>query len=568
MDLKQIKVPDDSWPGKRNILLLKLKPEGLAGAFVSSCIACGFIFLFFGFAFVQGNSVFWRTEVDDVTQYVAGFNFFFTSPWQNPLLAFDALNYPRGTLVTFVDAIPLYSIILKLLIPQAWAPFNPYGFWVTLCFLLQAIGAWWIARELKASSWVFLLTLVCLLLSFPAFLARLSHTSLMSHWLLLFALALYLKSRRSEIWPTQAWSILCLVAFYVNIYLFTMVCGVFGCAWLSATQHRALVRVRALLWPIALLAVTAYFAMWPLPSGKPMSEWGFGFYSMNILSPWVGGYILPSVVSWLGLGPTFDFFTGGPGQSEGFNYLGLGVVMLLCWSGSSILKRIKDHKSLSAMLLILCIYALSNQVWFGSLVVIDLKYPGFLVPLTSQFRASGRFFWLVGYVLLVFVLYKTYQRNSPKLFASIACGVMLLQVIDLNRVYKELSSKLNHEQAQIIHADQWDAALGSDSKVLYVYPKFKCGKDHQKSVLPLMKYASERNLKLNTGYIARYTPDCSDMKEEIANSNPEISAYVIVQDFNGDIVKLETFFPASWPVRCQFIDFANVCRVNSRKAIQ
>jgi hypothetical protein len=131
-----------------------------------------------------------------------------------------------------------------------------------------------------------------------------------------------------------------------------------------------------------------------------------------------------------------------------------------------------------------------------------------------------------------------------------------------------LNLKLNHEQAQIIHTDQWDSALGDDSKVLYLYPKFKCGLDHQKSLLPLMKYASERKLKLNTGYIARYTPDCFDMKDEISKSDPAISAYVITQDAIRDVVKLETIFPASWSVRCQYVDFANVCRVTSLKAIQ
>ena len=115
--------------------------------------------------------------------------------------------------------------------------------------------------------------------------------------------------------------------------------------------------------------------------------------------------------------------------------------------------------------------------------------------------------------------------------------------------------------AVVMNTAQWDAALGSEVRVLYAYPKFKCGKDPQNTLLPLMKYASERQLKLNTGYIARYTPDCLDMKAEVALSNPATSAYVLSSGALAAGVSPETIFPSSWSVRCEAIDFAQVCRV-------
>jgi len=540
-------------------------PEGMVGLLFSATIAFLFVGFVFGQDFVAGHSVYWRTEVRDVTQYVAGFNFFFNSPWHSPWLSFDALNYPQGTLATFVDAIPIYAFLLKLLLPAEWAPFNPYGAWVGLCFLLQAVGAWWIAKELRVNSWVFLITLMVLLLNFPALLDRIGHISLMSHWLLLFALALYLKTQKQSEWPLKSWTTLCFLAFFINIYLFVMVCGVFASAWLSAINPSAINRAKALWVPALTLLVTALLAMWPLPGGNPSPEFGFGFYSMNLASPWMGGNTL-SLPTWLGLNPIAGFtYVGGPGQYEGFNYLGLGVLLLMLTSTWRMLQSVERHKALFALLVVFTAYALSNHVMWGQYTFFEIKCPEWLLPLTSQFRASGRFFWLVAYTLLILSLYKTYQAFKPSQFSLLALGMIVIQVFDLQGVYQGLSFRLHREDPPVMNASQWDEALGTDVRVLYAYPKFKCGKDPQNTLLPLMKYASERHLKLNTGYIARYTPDCHDMKAEVALSNPASSAYVVSREALNEGEAVEAIFPKSWTVRCEHIDFAQVCRVTRWK---
>jgi len=225
------------------------------------------------------------------------------------------------------------------------------------------------------------------------------------------------------------------------------------------------------------------------------------------------------------------------------------------------LKSVKRHKSFFAFMVVLTVYALSNQVFLGRHSLIEFQYPEWLLPLTSQFRASGRFFWVAGYALTVLSLYKIYQVLKPRQFAALALVVAVIQLIDLQGVYQGLSFRLHREDAAVMNTDQWDAALGSEVRVLYAYPKFKCGKDPQNTLLPLMKYASERQLKLNTGYIARYTPDCLDMKAEVALSNPATSAYVLSSGALAAGVSPETIFPSSWSVRCEAIDFAQVCRV-------
>ncbi|HEN3648047.1 TPA: hypothetical protein U5E43_004226, partial [Yersinia enterocolitica] len=135
-------------------LNFRLNVTKYPGAILAILISIGYILATYGSHFIIGDSSFWMSEVDDVTQYISGFNMYLSSPWNFPLLAFDSLNYPQGTRVTFVDAIPIYSFILKLLLPENIAPFNPFGYWIALCLLLQGISAWWITKELNVDSWL------------------------------------------------------------------------------------------------------------------------------------------------------------------------------------------------------------------------------------------------------------------------------------------------------------------------------------------------------------------------------------------------------------------------------
>ena len=138
--------------------------------------------------------------------------------------------------------------------------------------------------------------------------------------------------------------------------------GFFASAWLSAPHQTTIKRVQAILLPALLLLATAFFAVWPLPSGNPTPEFGFGYYSLNLASPWMGGAFLP-LPTWLGLNPIAGFtYVGEAGQYEGFNYLGLGVLLLVGVSALPMLKSVKRHKSLFAFMVVLTVYALSNQV--------------------------------------------------------------------------------------------------------------------------------------------------------------------------------------------------------------
>jgi len=531
--------------------LFNWQSSGWAGLVLVISVTTLFILRTFSYDFVIGKAPYWQTQVDDVTQYIAGFNMYFTAPWQVPLLGFDSLNYPTGTRVTFVDAIPIYAMLLKALLPRSLAPFNPFGFWVALCFTLQGVGAWWIARELRIRSWFFLTGLLVLFLTYPALMSRIGHISLMSHWILLFAIALYVRSYRLSSLPRYAWTFLLVSAFYINIYLFVMACGVLLAGLLDLGRRIGVRDIVDFLLPFALLATTSLLMMMPLSLAEVTREWGFGYYSMNLLAPITGGKVFAVQVAEVA------------GQHEGFNYLGLGVLVALV-AAFSLRNRLATevlhrHYALVFLLLLYSVYALSNQIYFGSQQILLLRYPTSLDGLTSQFRASGRFFWLVGYFLIIFSMLALYRGLGRRVFVVVSSMLVCLQIADLGDRYEVLRTSLVRDSPRPMNFALWDARLGDSVNTLYFYPKFKCGQPAHETLLPVMRYAAERGFNLNTGYISRYTPDCQDVEREIAASNPKQAAYIFARsDYPSPDIVME-LFPKNFRIRCTEIQFAHLC---------
>lgn len=533
----------------------KFISTGLCGLVVSIIIGMLFACWLLPNGFVAGTYPYWLAQNEDVTVYVSGFNAFFREPWQWPLWRIDSLNWPGGTLTTFVDAIPIYAAALKLLAPASWFPFNPYGYWVAGCIVLQSTGAWWVLREARVKSWIGLLTLALLLMSFPAWLARMGHISLMSQWLLVFAIALTVRSSRRQNFSGLGWCALLWFAFFTNIYVFAMCALVCACDALRCLRKGK--RRSVFTWAsltVATVAASAFATMWPIPGSTGAPDVGFGIYSMNLLSPFTGS--------------RFFELTAHSGEQafEGYNYLGLGglaLIVIALW-----LRVRRPQKNTTSgfpaelwIVLVVCtLYALSNAVYAGNTLLWAWEVPEWAKPITGQLRASGRFFWLVGYALIVFSVIAITQRLPRLIAVMILIGATTLQAIDLWPQMHQLRTLAPKPGAQVIEIDAWDQALPDHTQTIYFFPKFKCGRktDLFVTLLPVMRYASERGLNINTGYIARHNPVCEGEAEEIAASNPTNSVYVFAtQEYEQALI--HSMFPSAWPMKCNTQDFATIC---------
>lgn len=537
----------------------KLDSTGRAGFAVALAIGLLFVWRYFPAGFVAGTSSYWLTEVDDVTQYFSGFNAFFTAPFSYPLLAFDSINYPQGTRVTFVDAIPLYALLLKLVIPASFAPFNPFGVWVALAFVGQAVCGWWLLRELQVKSWPALLALIVCLLTFPALTTRLGHISLMSHWIILCSLALYIRCRRTSDPQRWAWSLLLLAAFYINIYLCVMASAIYIVSCLDFRWKFQPAEIARALMPFLIIGVSLFLTIFPMDRVEVTPETGFGIYSMNLLSPFHGGIYLSF--------PDPEM----PGQYEGFNYLGLGILLAFALSIALNFKTAAEsfskHRSLTWLMLLFTAYALSNIVYYGVHQLVVINYPSFMDQITSQFRASGRFFWPVGYCVVIFAIATLYRKLSTPLFAGCMVALVILQVCDLSNLRHRLVDGAKRPAAAVLTQAEWDQQTTSDIQYMYFFPKFRCGRSDLilNTLMPAMRYAAVHNLKINTGYVARANSNCNveSTKAEIAASAQDHSLYVFVKEDIPQIEQVKAMFPANQQPTCKEIDFAHICRINS-----
>lgn len=486
--------------------------SGVLGLVCAGAIGFGFAWWLYSFALLDGTLPFWHREGADIAQYAAGFNAFVREPWHWPLLRIESLNAPEGTLATFVDTVPLYAMLWKLVQHGPDTPFrHPYGLWIGLCFVLQGVGAWWICREANTRRWSVLLAMTLLLVSFPALTFRISHTSLMAQWLLVFGLAIYLRGTRLERIAAGAWIVLLPCAFYLNIYLFAMLAALFAADALRQLKRGpALPALVAALGSAGLLLASMWATMLPLPPGAANAEWGFGYYSMNLLAPVTGGHLLQ-----------FAHPTAQDGQGEGFNYLGIFVLALTVWvvamKGRADPKFWSRHRALLAVFALLTLYALSNVIYFGQVKVLSMKVPQALEHVTSTFRSSGRFFWPVGYAIVVFTVLGVARHLSAARGALVLAVVVPLQMWDMQRHHQWVRDTVAEGAPVVIDAPRWLAFLGPDVKALNYYPPFRCGNaPPSQGLVPTMLFAVKHGYTLSTGYIARSAKPCDNFATEIA----------------------------------------------------
>lgn len=536
----------------------KLDSTGRAGFAVALAIGLLFVWRYFPPGFVAGTSSYWLTEVDDVTQYFAGFNAFFKAPFSYPLLAFDSINYPQGTRATFVDAIPLYALLLKIFMPSSFAPFNPFGVWVALSFIGQAICGWWILRELQVKSWMALLAITVCLLTFPALTTRLGHISLMSHWILLSALALYIRSRRCNDAQRLGWSLLLVSSFYINIYLCVMASAIYVVSCLYNPNRFKPRELAGALIPFVIIGVSLFLTIFPMERVAVAPEAGFGIYSMNILSPFSGGRFIAF--------PAPEM----PGQYEGFNYLGLGVLIAfiaaLAINARTGGRMFSRHAGLTWLMVLFTTYALSNSIYYGAHQVMTINYPLFMEGITSQFRASGRFFWPVGYCVVIFAIVILYKKLGAWMFAGCMVALIALQINDLSNLRHRLVDTAKRPAAAVLNQNAWDKQLEKSTEYLYFFPKFRCGRADLilNTLMPTMRYAAVHGLKINTGYVARANSICAieSTRSEIANSPQANSLYVFVKGDFPQVEQVKALFPANSQPVCNEVDFAHICRLN------
>jgi len=478
---------------------VRAAPRGMAIVF--GVVPVGFGALAFllvvGPRVLDPTNIGWLAEGDPATHYL-GWVFFRYAPWSIPLGLNPQYGLELASAIPYSDSVPLLALLFKpfsALLPE---PFQYLGFWLLACFVLQAWFGWKLAGLATVQSFLRILA-TALFVFAPPMLARLhGHYALAGHFLVLAALYLALRERQdARLWW---WSGVLLVAALVHPYLLAMT----GALWLASLVDQA-VRVRALRCAllaelaavVPVIAVAAWQAGYFSVDGS-FASGGYGVYRLNMLSlfdPAGWSYVLPDLPQ-------------GPGDYEGFNFLGLGLLGLLAvcvvfipGKRDELIGAVSARPFLVVVLAGLTCFALTHRLGIGA-ATLDLPLDGGLERLANTFRSSGRMFWPAYYAILFAIVAFVARRTTPRVAGGLLAIALAVQIVDTSAGWKPIRAKLMAEPtthwASPLASPFWSEAARHYRKVRLVPPR-----NEAPAWQVWASYAAQHRLATDAVYLAR-----------------------------------------------------------------
>lgn len=365
-------------------------------------------------------------------------------------LTSNRLSYPLDIDFALFDPMPL------LLLAFGWLSFfTPdqtqwFGLYFLICLVLQGLFGYLACRALieqsnEQSARFFCLAIGLFFVIAPfTFYRFVQHTALSSHWVIVCSLYVSLQSLNSS---TRSWLLanggIVLLASGINPYLTLMV--LISQVGITFFENPALtLKVRVLrLCCMALVAISGLYVFGFLGAGRSI-DWGYRHFSMNALGP-----IDSNGLSTL-LGLEIKDATGGQAW-EGFVYQGLGLLLLL-FIACLLIKRENYYKYVPVNLkrlyaggfLVICISfllalsaTLSLSTW-----VLPIPLPLiFELPL-SIFRASGRFFWVGSFWLILLGAGVIYYKLGARRASVLLSALVMIQLVDVGGIALYVREKI------------------------------------------------------------------------------------------------------------------------------
>lgn len=437
----------------------------------------------------------WLSQNDPLTSWL-GWDFFRHTPLlQWPIGANWNYGMELGSSIVFTDSIPLLAIVFKFFSFALPASFQYFGIWILLCLILQIVWAQKLIGMYCSDSW-FIRIASLFFACAPILIWRLhGHYALFGQWVILAALYLYLRKAKS----CWAWSTLICTSALIQAYLLAMVLII----WLANAIQIRLTKQEKIgtqfLHGACILAslLTVMWAAGYFMVKSGVSTWGFGFYRMNLLSP----FDPDGIWSWLLVDQT-----NAPGDYEGFSYLGLGILILVPIASYVWLKKKSWRFSLSALVLgCVCIallaYAISNRIAFGGHELASYNITSQpLQLLVNIFRNSGRFFWPVYYLLYLAVIVCIGANFKRSMALGILLATFCIQLADSSKAWAYFHQKYLAPQTKItvMSSPLWQSLLTPYQSILLVLPKNQAPQWQAISQL-----AAQFNKTVNVGYFAR-----------------------------------------------------------------
>lgn len=411
----------------------------------------------------------------------------------------------------------LFHFPFKLLNQVLPSEFQFVGLSLVIFFGLQAFVAVKIFRALglpplQANIGAVMMTLTPLLIFRTG---QLSHAMLGGHFLMLTAVYFYSK----KVSRFTNWAVLLLVTSFLDMYLLVVMLTIFMAHSIREILYdsRSIIRQARLQFftgglIFLSLLIQGYFAN---PSAL-VAKYSFrlniaAFFNPHFAPGLNFSTVLPRI-------STFFDRTISSEEIEGFAYLGLGLIFLVCfgcirlfWTFSR--KDLFQWGPISFVALFWAYVSVSqNAVIFRREFRLP-ELPG-LNAITDIFRAAPRFIVLLYYLLIILGIVQV-SRVSRKKSIAVSCLALLasLQTIDTSRgvqiAHRTISTP--KESSPILDGEVWKSF--SDYTHLKIYPVYDFHSDFNGRLAnywieddrwyPLVSFAARSQMTSNFGYLSR-----------------------------------------------------------------
>lgn len=507
----------------------------------SSAIAviCGALmfFILYGWRVLIPTNIDWLLSSGDLTQHFIGWEFFRHSPWQLPLGSIHNLAYPSGSSVVYMDSIPVAAIFCKILEPLLPTHFQYFGLWGIGSFILQGgLAAIIIRKYCKNPVYIVLGSLIVILA--PVFLGRMfGHTALASQWVILLSIALILY--RSHYAGT----------FWKSILIWS------GLLALATSIHPYFVPVTAAF--LFMYLVLSFSNVW-----KALAQLGLAFGAVGVTFYLIGGFVTKDVAT-----PDLGMFSADlnalinpmtnsyflkplpttAGGYEGMAYLGLGVLILAVitvgiWLVKLDITKLKEQYRLlrawaqprilisSVVVAAMFLLALGPVIYVNGHQTLVIHIPNIVAQSLSIFRATGRFIWVVYYILMLAIVVVFLKMSNQKkavlgvVMILVAC--IAIQFVDVTKseAMKQRFASLSRGYVQSPYQTEAVTSLLRDRRhVVYTDDVI-----NPEAFFELGYIVAQSDMTMNNGYIAR--KDTLAIVASIRDARNELNAGALRRD--------------------------------------
>ena len=495
-----------------------LKKSELDIIILQLAVSLLFFLLYSGFnyeiLYFENFSWFLKPSItNDIETYWISWEFFRnTDIFQFPL--FLNPDYGNGFNVSIyhTDAIPIAAFTLRFFTDFLPVNFQYLGLWSFMSFFLMLLFSYKLLNIFIPNKLICFISSTFFLIA-PPFIDRVFlQQAVSSHWLVIASLYFYYSNQYSY----KIWNLILIISILINGYLATIVFAVFiASTFINYYKSSKLVFFKKVFFTLFFMILVSY-STGLFSIGKGLKEGGFELYGMSLL-----GFVNPSsptgfysvLINKL-LSSNILFVK----EVEGFAFLGAGILILIFIvlinfkTSTKAFKSSMPHLPLIVLSFILLIYSFSNNIFFlgnvdflGSQRLFVYTVPEILEPLVKVFRASGRFSWLLFYLIYLFTFIGMYQLKNKKNIVLILSLILLFQVVDNYKIINIFKNELKSDKvyttaiAKMGLKDPIWKIVEKDYKKINIYPIKNKPKDYTRIAF----FASEKGLSTNFGYFSR-----------------------------------------------------------------